>query len=50
MAMQSKEAYTMEYPPEKLKFREHFSSLWLAQRNSFCWRMAEKGCQGYKMA
>ncbi|CAK9005453.1 unnamed protein product [Durusdinium trenchii] len=28
MAVQSKEmAYTMEYPPEKLKFTEHFSSL-----------------------
>ena len=31
MAVQSKEmAYTMEYPAEKLNFRDHFSSLLLS--------------------
>jgi len=30
MALSKETAYTMEYPPEKLKFREHFSSLLLS--------------------
>lgn len=30
MALSKETVYTMEYPPEKLKFREHFSSLLLS--------------------